>query len=243
MKKTFLGLPDKKNCSYLLFPGCGLCEYEPSIVVKLYDSIRFQKSDAGVLMGCCGEDLKLDEIWKNFGMPTIVTTCPKCLKTFRDAYPEIPIISVYELLVDLGIGGGCNSVGYNILNPSKEYYDAKSVAAVKTLAEDMGVKIQEETASDMALPDSDFPYITQGIHIRNNLIEKGENAAHILELVYGMGELNTHLAHEHSDDHHDHDDSLDPPPAKPMAVSMLGSEVLAANRDELIDVLSQLYGF
>lgn len=244
MKNNFLGLPEGGSCDFLLFPGCKFCEYEPSIVVKLYDSIRFQKPDTGILIRCCkDEEMDLSDIWLSAGKPAIITTCPGCLKNLRDTYPEITFVSVYEVLTELGIGGGCNSVGYNIYNPAAEYYDEKSAEAVKSLSLDMGVKLQAETAAGAPLPDNGFPFITQSILSRNKLIEKGLNAAHILELIYGMGELNSHLVHEHHDhEEHESEEPECPPPA-PVGVAFPDSAALDASRRELIDILQELYGF
>lgn len=234
MNINLTAAPAESNCNYVLFPGCKLCEYEPSIVVKLYDSLRFQNPDTGIMIHCCrDEDFDLKSVWKKLGKPKIITTCPGCLYRLRGRYPEIEFKSVYELLVELGIGGGCNSIDYNIVDPAGEFYDEKSAEAVRTLAEDMGVTLQHST---------DYPNITQSISSRNALIESGENAAHILELIYGMGELNSHLVHEHHD-HENHDDTPQEAPAKPSGVSFPDENKLRANRQELVDILIQLYQF
>ena len=62
----------------------------------------------------------------------------------------------------------------------------------------MGVKLQPAPADPA---DAEYPYITCNINIRNMLKSRGCDAAHILELIYGMGDSNTHLIHEH--DHGD----------------------------------------
>lgn len=173
-------------CSYALFPGCKLCAFEPELVVKLYDSIRFQKEDTGVIFMCCDDSAALRAAWESLGKPELICSCPECMETIKESFPEIPVVSLYRLLIDFGISGGCNSVDYCLWEDDED---------VKALAEDMGVKVQPKPESDPA--SSEYPYITSNINVRNMLKQQGCNAAHILELIYGMGESNAHLVHEH----------------------------------------------
>ena len=63
-----------------------------------------------------------------------------------------------------------------------------------------------------------IPFLTSSIDLRNTMKKRGFEAAHILELVYGMGRSNQHLAHghgdgEHGDAHgHDHEHDHHAPP-------------------------------
>ena len=61
---------------------------------------------------------------------------------------------------------------------------------------------------------SKIPFLTSSIDIRNAMKKRGFDAVHILELVYGMGRSNQHLAHSHGGDHgdgdHDHDHHAPP---------------------------------
>ena len=51
---------------------------------------------------------------------------------------------------------------------------------------------------------SKIPFLTSSIDVRNAMKKQGFEAVHILELIYGMGRSNQHLAHTHGEDH-DHD--------------------------------------
>ena len=185
-------------CSYAFLPGCRLCAAEPEIVVKAYDSLRFQNPDTAILIQYCGS-LDIKEKWEEMGNPTIVTACMTCLDTLKKNYPAITVISLYEHLQELKISGGCNSENYTIYDPSQSSSDARS--AVIELAENMGVTLHEKDSGR-------FPYLTYCIDCRDSLKNQGKDAVHILELIYGMGNSNTHMIHEH---HHDHEKVKDQP--------------------------------
>ena len=200
-----------EKCSYAFFPGCQLSAAEPEIVIKAYDSILFQHPDTAIFLKCCGlpaigkentaANSAIDDIltsWKSLGEPTVITPCMVCLDRFRSELPQIPIISLYELLIKFGISGGCNSTDYRLLESCASQRDEKAKTAVTELAEDMGVKLR-------TVKDSGIPYITYCIDCRDILKEKGEDAVHIMELIYGMGKSNTHMIHEHEheEDHKD----------------------------------------
>lgn len=192
-----------EKCSYAFFPGCQLSAAEPEIVIKAYDSILFQHPDTAIFLKCCGlpalneknaaDDGAMDDIltaWEELGKPTVITPCMICLERFRSKLPQIPVISLYELLIQFGISGGCNSTDYSIFESCAPQNDEKARAAVTELAEDMGVKL---CSSD----EAEIPYITYCIDCRDTLKKEGKNAVHILELIYGMGSSNTHMIHEH----------------------------------------------
>lgn len=178
-------------CSYAFMPGCRLCAAEPEIVIKAYDSLRFQNPDTAVFIQFCG-DSDINGKWEELGRPTMVTACMTCLATLKKTFPHIPVISLYEFLQKLEISGGCNSEDY-ILSCSDDSSD-EAKTAVAGLAESMGVKLHKEE-------DGSFPYITDCIDRRDTLKNRGNNAVHILELIYGMGASNTHMIHEHDHDH------------------------------------------
>lgn len=191
------------KCSYALFAGCGLGACEPELIVKLYDSIRFQHGDTGIILLCCGyparisgaEDKSTEALeqlrsaWEELGRPQLICPCPACTETINEYLPDIPTVSLYRMLIDLGISGGCNSTEYCLWKEDDD---------VRELAEDMGVKFRDKPSDESS--DPGVPYITCDINTRNALKNKGLASAHILELIYGMGESNSHLIHEHEHD-------------------------------------------
>lgn len=178
-----------EKCRYAFFPDRQLCADEPEIVVKAYDSILFQYPDTGFFM----QDIASPDIaaqWETLGRPEIIVTSLRYADTLNKKYPQIPVISIYELLLQRQISGGCNSTDYALFFPETEstFDDAK--AAVRGLAESMGVKLHDAG-------EKKLPYITCCMDCRDSLKNGGRDAVHILELIYGMGASNTHMIHEH----------------------------------------------
>lgn len=182
---------------FAFFPGTLLPACEPEIVIKAYDSLHFQYPDTAMFMRNADMNDKENIIsqWKKLGEPTLITACMKAFKRIKAELPEIPVISFYEKMLDMGISGGCNSVDYIVLDPEEAADEDKTKEAVRKLADGMGVKIHEEDE------DADLPYLVYSMSKRDELKNSGKDAVHILELIYGMGASNTHMIHEHDHDH------------------------------------------
>lgn len=221
------------TCTYAFFPGCQLGAVEPEIVIKAYDSIRFQHPDTAMFLQCCGFAASMagdheafqsvldgiKEKWTALGQPTMIMACPACQRIFQAHLPDIPVVSLYEMLRDMGVSGGCHSEDYIF---SQMVADTKAKAgsldasakagaesphagsdpiaeAVRALAEDMGAKLHS------AEEKTTYPYLVSSINRRDQLKREGTEAVHILELIFGMGISNLHLEHEHMHDHGDED--------------------------------------
>ena len=156
----------------------------------------------------------------------MVMACMTCYKKFRENLPEIPVVSLYELLLEMNVSGGCNSVDYSIFNPCSARHEDKVRDAVAELAEGMGVKlhplpeneqyakccgygghgdIADKGYSDFVaqrrIAEGEYPYITYCINCRDMFKTHGKDAVHILELIFGMGDSNVHMIHEHDHEH------------------------------------------
>lgn len=205
------------SCQYALFPGIALAQSEPELVVLLYDSILHQYPDTAMFLykGYGADPLlnrkyqqRLLTHWRNLGKPTMILATPEDRKFFRGSLAEIPTASLYDILIERSVSGGCNRELYRLSEP-EEYGFAD---ALRQLAEMMGVTLYD-SASDSASLISDvsdvsrIPFLTSSMEVRNAMKKNGFEAVHILELIYGMGKSNQHLAHTHSEGHdHNHDE-------------------------------------
>ena len=176
------------TCSYALFPGLALAQSEPELVVLLYDSLLHQYPDTAM---CLCKAPRLLSQWEALGKPTVILATPEDRKIFCDAPDEIPTESLYELLLEHNVTGGCNRELYRLSEPE----ECGSKEALAELAEQMGVVLSNEPR---------VPFLTSSMEVRNAMKKQGFDAVHILELIYGMGKSNAHLAHTHVEDH-DHD--------------------------------------
>lgn len=196
-----------ETSEYAFFPGCQLTAAEPELVIKIYDSLRFQLPDTAIFSQCCGIPAKwenqndtfnsnIDDIrnkWENLGKPTLIMSCMTCMKNFQDNLPEIPVISLYEMLLKLNISGGCNSENYSYFTVSQDH-EKSTEQAVKELASDIGVKLH-------TMDETEYPMLTHCINCRDMLKKDGLESLHILELIFGMSDSNLHLIAEHDHDH------------------------------------------
>ena len=186
-----------EKCRYAFFPGTQLPASEPEIVIKAYDSLHFQYPDTAMFMRNVDMSEK-DEIlaqWKELGEPTVIFVCTKAYKKFKEELPQIPVISIYEKMLELHISGGCNHDDYYVLDPEEVADEEDMKAAVRELADGMGVKIHELDE------EGDYPYLVYSMSKRDELKNSGKDAVHMMEFIYGMGASNTHMIHEHSHDH------------------------------------------
>lgn len=229
-KKAGTGTSDSESdgqCSYALFPGCQLGASEPELIVKLYDALLNQHPDTAMFLQCCGVPLLwagdkegFDHIlegirshWKALGRPVMIMGCMTCMKHFKEYLPELPVISLPEVLRQWDISGGCCEETYAIFDPCSSRGEEQVRQAVRDLAEDIGVTLEPLSDNnqyltccgfgghgDMANPDyrqfviskraaeSSTPYITYCINCRDSFLKQGKEARHILELLFGEGE-------------------------------------------------------
>ena len=228
-----------ESCQYALFPGIALAQSEPELVVLLYDSILHQYPDTAMFLykGYGADPLlnrkyqqRLLTHWRNLGKPTVILATPEDRKFFRGSLAEIPTASLYDILIERSVSGGCNRELYRLSEP-EEYGFAD---ALRQLAEMMGVTLydssSESTSSISDVSDvSRIPFLTSSMEVRNAMKKNGFEAVHILELIYGMSKSNQHLAHSHAEGHdHNHDE---PPKVRDTVMS----EAELAAQDALFD--------
>ena len=227
------------SCQYALFPGIALAQSEPELVVLLYDSILHQYPDTAMFLykGYGADPLlnrkyqqRLLTHWRNLGKPTVILATPEDRKFFRGSLAEIPTASLYDILIERSVSGGCNRELYRLSEPE----DYGFADALRQLAEMMGVTLCD-SASDSASLIGDvsdvsrIPFLTSSMEVRNAMKKNGFEAVHILELIYGMGKSNQHLAHTHAEGHeHNHDE---PPKVRDTVMS----EAELAAQDALFD--------
>ena len=222
----------KDKCSYAIFPGCQLGASEPEIVVKLYDALLNQMPDTAMFLRCCGVPLlwagdregfeesiaAIRRSWHQLGKPAMIMGCMTCMKHFKEYLPEIPVVSLVEILSEWEISGGCCEEVYCVFDPCSARNEPDARKAVREIAEEMGVSLVPLAENnhyfnccgfgghgDIASPEyadfvaekrvseSELPYITYCINCRDIFLKRGKPARHILELVLGEGSGQTCL--------------------------------------------------
>ena len=244
-----------ETCSYALFPGLALAESEPELVVLLYDSILHLHQDTAMFLyyGREGADPLLNRKWqqrflvrwRELSKPTMIVISPEDRRFFRGHLGEIKTVSIYDELLSGSISGGCNHELYRLDEPEDYGFDEP----VRQLADMMGAVIYDPDAGDISAEDADrIPLLTSSIDRRNQLKREGREAVHVLELVYGMGRSNAHLAHTHAEGH-DHDHNQPPqvrnvalgPEEKNAIEALFDNTAKRQNLQEVRDTLLQFF--
>lgn len=110
--------PVGENAKYLFYPGCQLSASCPDYVEKSYRYLLEKETGGvGLMMGCCGapadwagrKDLMAENtrrfrsVWSEMDKPIFILACSSCIATFERYLPEIPYISLWEVLQQYGL--------------------------------------------------------------------------------------------------------------------------------------------
>ena len=221
--------PGKQTCSYAFFPGCRLGMDAPEQVKAAYRFLTDLKpGEVGLMLGCCGVpalwagDLdrleavkaKLREEWTSLGKPTLVFACATCERTFADALPEIPQVSLYALMAEAGLKPAKNPFPQAaVFDPCAARAFGEMKSAVRELAGRAGAELEELEGPSrccgygghIRIPNpemyreigensaalSDKPYLVYCANCLEVFRERGKAAAHILDLYFPGGQEKT----------------------------------------------------
>ncbi len=161
--------PGKTTCEYAFYPGCQLGAGKPEHVLRTYEALS-ATHDLGVILSCCGspaywagDDVRVDahmaatrREWEGLGKPTLVFACATCSMVLGSFLPEIPRVSVYQMLAEsTGAGaaaGGGAAAGpmfaspftqASVFDPCNARDDTGMEDAVRDLARSAGVSLTE----------------------------------------------------------------------------------------------------
>ena len=217
--------PGYETCKYVFFPGCQAGAVAPEAVYRAYADLRARLTGGvGILLGCCGiisrwagrEELfdetcallrsELDKL----GNPTIITACPTCQKTLREAGIG-ECTGIWDVLLELGLPESApTACGEAVIHDAcGARGDAATQNAVRELVSKLGCRITEpahtldrsdccgygglagyakpEVAADYtkaALEGCEGLQLTYCMGCRDRYARHGAESAHILELIY-----------------------------------------------------------
>ena len=208
------------TCSYAFFPGCKLGASNPEHVKKAYGWL-LNKYNAGIVLNCCGapaywagemarltthhKDIK--NIWTNLGKPAFVFACAYCENVFREFLPDIPRVSLYELLArDEALIPSRPFVSATVFDPCAARHAPEMQKAVRALAERSGAALNELKEPNrccgfgghmsLANPElykqitsnraaaSEKPYIAYCANCKEIFRLQGKPVAHVLDTVF-----------------------------------------------------------
>jgi ferredoxin len=212
----------KETCEYAFYPGCQLGASNPEHVLRSYGFLS-ETYEAGIILGCCGApaywagdearlSANIEETrrhWSDIGKPTLVFACATCESLFSSFLPEIPRISLYELLArSEKIVPTRPFAEAAVFDPCAARGDHGMEAGIRALAGKAGVALEELRERNrccghgghirIANPDlydeitqhraeaSAKPYIVYCANCKEVFASRGKECAHILDMVFGL---------------------------------------------------------
>jgi NADPH-dependent glutamate synthase beta subunit-like oxidoreductase len=223
--------PGKTSSRYLFFPGCQLTASNPNYVEKIYKYLLGQPDLAangvGLALRCCGaparwagqQDL-FEQTKKEFlgeyarlGNPEIIMACSSCFQVFKEAFPDLPIRSLWTMLVGSDLvkeaSGKIKSTRVSIHDPCTTRYEIEIQDSVRKITSDLGIAIEElplsrekteccsygghmwlanrllsEKVIDRRIAQSDNAFVTYCVMCRDFFSRHGKQTYHILDLLF-----------------------------------------------------------
>ncbi|MES9995602.1 pyridine nucleotide-disulfide oxidoreductase/dicluster-binding protein [Desulfovibrio aminophilus] len=227
-----LALPGPDGaCAHVFFPGCQLAASHPHHVRSVFEHLRATLSGGvGLMLRCCGipahwagrEDLFVEaqaefhSQWEALGRPRIVAACSSCLDILRRRSPDLPAVSLWEVLAETGLpetrGTPPPGAPLAVHDPCSTRHDETARAAVRGLLDRCGVAREELPLSGRlteccgygglmsnAAPDlarevvarraalSPLDYVASCAMCRDRLAAEGKRAYHVLDFIFPGG--------------------------------------------------------
>nr|WP_321396891.1 VTT domain-containing protein [uncultured Desulfobacter sp.] len=150
-----------KGCDTIFFPGCTLPGTRPETTFRLFEFLKTQVPQLGIVMDCCtkishdlGRQTYFDETFGEMrkflvkhGVKKVLVACPNCHKIFSQYGNELQVETVYEVLsrselpagalVSAQLAGG----EMVIHDPCPMRHEAGVQESVRTLMDRMGLNI------------------------------------------------------------------------------------------------------
>ncbi len=151
-----------KHSGTIFFPGCSLLSNNPEMVAKVYDYLYDRLDGIGYSNHCCGKPTdflgkhsrfkelleKLKFEFDSKGVKKIITGCQNCYMSFKRNAPEYEVVSVYEILDEVGLP--CSSIGrykdedFTVIHdPCPTRGEDKVHEAVRNIVNSLGIKFEE----------------------------------------------------------------------------------------------------
>lgn len=154
---TYYAIP--KGCDTIFFPGCTLPGTRPDKVKRLYEHLKKNIPDLGIVFDCCTkpshdlgrqdyftsvfQEMK-DYLLKN-GIRRVIVACPNCYKIFSRYGDELSVITAYEFILENGIPPSGNIIDGSITlhDPCALRFEESIQNSVREIIYKKGLNIEE----------------------------------------------------------------------------------------------------
>ena len=231
--------PGTASSSYAFFPGCQLSGSSPQYVEKSYDFLRdslgsstrqkaFPGTGMGLMLRCCGapadwagNQQRFEESRQEFlaeyeklGRPRLVLACSSCYQVFQKHYPDIEIVSFWEVFDQLGPQDLSAKRSFPapvaVHDPCSTRYESGIQDAVRSILGKMGCEVLEldnsrekteccsyggqmwlankplaEKAVQRRINQSPLDYLTYCAMCRDFFARRGKRTLHLFDYLYG----------------------------------------------------------
>jgi glutamate synthase (NADPH/NADH) small chain len=224
----------------VFFPGCQLSASSPEYVEKMYAFLgkAYPSDGVGLVLRCCGapadwagrEDLftisqaEFRSEHEKLGKPKVILACSSCYQMFQTHYPEVEILSFWEVYDQLGPQQFPDrSFGKAALvaihDPCSTRYEGHIQDSVRNILHKMGCEVQElplsrekteccsygglmwlankPVAEEMArrrVEASPLDYVTYCAMCRDFFARRGKRTFHLLDYIFGVAGTDPALA-------------------------------------------------
>lgn len=159
---TKMKFTEGKHKNMAFMPGCALASYSPTLVQKVFAHLREHLDGIGIIQQCCGTPTRMMGDMNQFGIyhsklesdlaymgaDTVVTACENCYMSLKTYAPHIKILSLYEVLVDIGVPSyainayqNCEKVALH--DPCSTRHEKSLQSAVRKLLDAIGLPYEE----------------------------------------------------------------------------------------------------
>lgn len=220
--------PGQDACTHLFFPGCQLGGEPDGRIPEAYAFLRGKLAGGvGLALGCCGapalwagRQTLFEEVvaafkaqWEALGKPRLITACASCLSVFRQAAPDIPVVSLWQVLNDET--GLPEATGFSPVAPVAVHdsctsrHDDATQAAIRDVLTKRGVPFEElplsgryteccgfgglvgnahpelaKAVTERRAAASDKDFLATCAMCRDRLAHVGKRAYHLLDLLF-----------------------------------------------------------
>lgn len=221
----------KTGCDYLFFPGCALGGSDPLQVRQAYEFLSHKlPGQVGLFLHCCGAPAEwagredpfntakeqLTAGIQSAGNPVLVTACPTCTQVFRTVMPEVRLMTLWQLLDQVGLPEGGKLVlpgPLAVHDPCAARYDTDTQNLIRRFAEERGLALEElhlsrerteccgfgglmhftnpelaERVAQRRVDASARPYLTYCAMCRDLYAAQGKASLHILDVLFPQDE-------------------------------------------------------
>jgi NADPH-dependent glutamate synthase beta subunit-like oxidoreductase len=231
--------PGKNSSDYAFFPGCQLSASSPAYIEKAYDFLQGAYPDAGVglMLRCCGapadwggrkdllEETRMDFMleYEKLGKPKMIMACSSCYQVFQKYYPEVEIVSYWEVFDKLGpqdlSKGRVFTAPVAIHDPCSTRNEKAIQDSVRNILKKLGCEVEElamsrekteccsfgghmwlankplaEKAVQRRVNESTQDYLTYCAMCRDFFARRGKRTVHLFDSIYGDELLGNDLA-------------------------------------------------